>query len=60
MKPETVDDTLKRIAKQELGLLIDTKNKVFIGQFTGPTSLIVLHEFKKAFAEGFFSQGFLS
>ena len=34
-KPESIDETLKRIAMQELSLKIDAKNKKFIGQFVG-------------------------
>lgn len=34
-KNETIDDTLKRIAHQELGIAIDTKSKMFIGQYVG-------------------------
>jgi ADP-ribose pyrophosphatase YjhB (NUDIX family) len=34
-KGENIDDTLQRIAQKELGLRIDTSNKVIIGQFVG-------------------------
>lgn len=34
-KGEEIDDTLKRIAKQEVGLDIETKNKRFLGQRVG-------------------------
>ena len=34
-KGEDIDDTLQRIAEKELGLKIDTSNKVVIGQFVG-------------------------
>lgn len=34
-KSESIDDTLRRIAKQELGLKINPQNRVFIGQFVG-------------------------
>ncbi len=33
-KNESIDDTLKRIAIQELGLKISTTNKKFLGQFS--------------------------
>jgi len=35
MKPEDINDTLARIASQELGLKIDLKRKRFLGQFVG-------------------------
>ncbi len=35
LKTESIDNTLKRIAKQELGLRINSQNRVFIGQFVG-------------------------
>jgi ADP-ribose pyrophosphatase YjhB (NUDIX family) len=35
MKPEGIDDTLRRIARQELGLQIDPRKKVLLGQYTG-------------------------
>jgi len=35
MKPESIEDTLTRIARQEVGLEIDTKERVFLGQFVG-------------------------
>lgn len=34
-KDESIDDTLMRIAKQEVGIDIDPKNKVLIGQYVG-------------------------
>ena len=34
-KGEDIDDTLQRIAEKELGLAIDTSNKVLLGQFVG-------------------------
>jgi ADP-ribose pyrophosphatase YjhB (NUDIX family) len=34
-KGESIDDTLRRIAKQELGLGIDPSKRVFVGQFVG-------------------------
>ncbi|MBW7955789.1 NUDIX domain-containing protein [Patescibacteria group bacterium] len=37
-KGESIDDTLKRIAKQEVGLHIDVKQKVLVGQFVGKFS----------------------
>lgn len=35
LKGENIDETLKRIANQELGLNIDTKDKEFLGQYVG-------------------------
>lgn len=35
LKGETIDDTLIRIAKQEVGLDINPKNKKLLGQFVG-------------------------
>lgn len=35
MKGEEIDDTLKRIAKNELGLNINTQRKIFLGQYVG-------------------------
>ncbi|TAN58504.1 NUDIX domain-containing protein [Patescibacteria group bacterium] len=35
MKPENINDTLIRIASQELGLKIDPEKKRFLGQFVG-------------------------
>lgn len=35
MKGEEIDDTLKRIAKNELGLSINPQQKVFLGQYVG-------------------------
>jgi ADP-ribose pyrophosphatase YjhB (NUDIX family) len=35
LKRETIDDTLVRIAKQEVGLSINPKNKKLLGQFVG-------------------------
>ncbi|QPC82873.1 NUDIX domain-containing protein [Phototrophicus methaneseepsis] len=34
-KGESIDDTLQRIAKAEVGLEIDTSEKVLLGQFVG-------------------------
>jgi len=34
-KGEEIDDTLRRIAKQEVGLDIDVKKKIILGQFVG-------------------------
>ena len=34
-KGENIDDTLKRIAQQEVGIEIDPVKKVFIGQYVG-------------------------
>jgi len=34
-KPEGIADTLKRIAKQEVGLRIDPKKIIFLGQYVG-------------------------
>ncbi len=34
-KGETIEDTLKRIAKNELGINVDTTNKVLVGQYVG-------------------------
>lgn len=38
LKGEEIDDTLVRVAKQEVGLSIDTKNKIFLGQYVGKFS----------------------
>lgn len=35
MKPERIDDTLIRIARQEAGLSLDPSTKQFIGQYVG-------------------------
>lgn len=35
MKPESIEDTLIRIAMQEVGLLIDPRNRRFLGQYVG-------------------------
>lgn len=35
MKPEGIDDTIRRIALDELGLRVDTKGKVLLGQYVG-------------------------
>ena len=35
LKGESIDDTLKRIAWQEVGLRIIPKNKILLGQFVG-------------------------
>lgn len=35
MKPEDIDETLIRIAKQEVGLSINPKERRFLGQFVG-------------------------
>jgi len=34
-KTESINDTLKRIAKQEIGLAIDPNKKEFVGQYVG-------------------------
>ncbi|MFH1630894.1 MAG: NUDIX domain-containing protein [Candidatus Aenigmatarchaeota archaeon] len=34
-KPESIDNCLRRIAKQEVGLRIDPRKRIFLGQFTG-------------------------
>lgn len=34
-KEESMEDTLKRIAKQEVGLIIDPKDRIFLGQYVG-------------------------
>ncbi len=34
-KSENINDTLKRIAKNEIGLKINTSKKVFLGQYVG-------------------------
>ena len=34
-KGESIDDTLRRIARQEVGLEIDPRQKVLLGQFVG-------------------------
>lgn len=34
-KPETVDDTLRRIARAEVGLDIEPNKKVLLGQYVG-------------------------
>lgn len=34
-KGEEIEDTLKRIAKQELGLRIDPSQRIFLGQYVG-------------------------
>ena len=33
-KGETIDTTLERIARAELGLTIDPRDKILVGQFT--------------------------
>ncbi|MCC2631822.1 MAG: hypothetical protein K0S20_521 [Patescibacteria group bacterium] len=38
MKPEEINDTLYRIAKNELGLEIDPEKKTFLGQYVGKFS----------------------
>lgn len=35
MKPESIDDTLARIARSEIGVAIDPASKKFIGQYVG-------------------------
>lgn len=35
MKPESISDTLRRIARQELGLKIEPQERVFLGQYVG-------------------------
>lgn len=35
MKPEGIDDTIRRIALDELGLRVDTDRKVLLGQYVG-------------------------
>ena len=35
MKPEGIDDTIRRIANEELGLEVETREKVLIGQYVG-------------------------
>jgi len=35
LKGESIEDTLQRIAKKELGLDIDSKNKRILGQYVG-------------------------
>jgi ADP-ribose pyrophosphatase YjhB (NUDIX family) len=35
MKPEGIEDTLKRIASTEIGVCIDTDRRKFIGQYVG-------------------------
>jgi 8-oxo-dGTP pyrophosphatase MutT (NUDIX family) len=35
MKPDGIDETIKRIAKNEIGIKIDPEDKKFIGQFMG-------------------------
>lgn len=35
IKPESIDDTLRRIALQELGLQIEPPARVFLGQYVG-------------------------
>jgi ADP-ribose pyrophosphatase YjhB (NUDIX family) len=34
-KDETIDDTLKRIALQEVGIKLDVKQRQFVGQYVG-------------------------
>lgn len=34
-KEDSINDTLRRIAKQELGLTIDQEKRAFIGQYVG-------------------------
>ncbi len=50
-KGESIDDTLKRVAKQELGLTIDPSKRTFIGQFVG--------KFKTEFNRQDLSTGYL-
>ena len=35
VKPETIEDTLRRIAVQELDLVIDPKQGILLGQYDG-------------------------
>ncbi|CCF82296.1 NUDIX domain-containing protein [Nitrolancea hollandica] len=35
LKPEGIEDTLVRIAKNEVGLNIDPRKRIFLGQFVG-------------------------
>lgn len=35
LKGETIEETLTRIAKQEVGLRIDPRERIFLGQFVG-------------------------
>ena len=35
MKPEGIEDTLDRIARNEIGITIDATNRQFIGQYVG-------------------------
>jgi len=35
MKPEGIDDTIRRIARDELGLQVDPGGKVLLGQYVG-------------------------
>lgn len=35
MKPERIDDTIRRIALQEIGLKVDLDSRRFLGQFVG-------------------------
>jgi hypothetical protein len=34
-KPESIDETLRRIAKNEIGINIETNKKILLGQFVG-------------------------
>lgn len=34
-KPEEIDDTLKRIARNEVGVEIEPANRIYLGQFVG-------------------------
>lgn len=35
MKPESIEDTVERIAASELGVKVDAKHRVFLGQYVG-------------------------
>ncbi len=35
LKGESIDDTLRRIARQEVGLTIDPRGKILLGQYVG-------------------------
>ena len=50
-KGEDIDDTIRRIAKQELGIDIDPKERVFVGQYVG--------KFKTEFNRQDLSTGYL-
>lgn len=50
-KGEDINDTIKRVAKQELGLIIDPEKRVFVGQYVG--------KFKTEFNRQDLSTGYL-